>query len=733
MIDPLKTDITFYPLQFSRNRMEWQMAPAISTLTSRTGLKYFLGIRVPDFPGSATFTTLTTLEGREQPPIVLGSSVTYPGAFFRIDEILDNYLEREKPNFSQVGMSILARLTMPYQLYEQVQGGTPAVNTNKYTQTRWLFKGGIADEDSSWYEQFFHVFLRDTRQFLTWQPTQKIVDRQQEEYLYFLFNFTPPSQVKCRIEIIYRDGTQIERDAGTISNIPLYSVLCCPVGPKALSLDNDSNIASYRVWLSNQDNLRISEVRTYYIDNRYRPQQRWLLFNNSLSGWDTLRLLGRSEQTVVVERSQAQIQTWGETGIESAELRIVEIKGDTQLTISTGWFERDADIMATYLTELLYAESIYLITEKGHIPVILSDTQLITHQDDTDLVSRSLTFERTKAERNYSRLPYLLDNSQARATSWIGVDIQPVLDSFGKRTGYEQPVRLRKIYSDTGGDYIPLTEKPNVSSDPNYIAPTIMPGVTPGTTPYSSAAITREGTYSKMDCATNQIGEPALIVIPAGKYGSEISQTDANNKAENEYNALNTQAYANQNGTCTLMPYFNVLYTRQSTFIRNNCSAGQIGNYAQITIPAGMYGSAISQADADAKAIAAANLLDTQAYANQYGACLVNPYTAIQKTVTVFTNNYHTINISATVLINNNGTYTITLNISCPTLQIYNVLWDKSPIYINGGGSLADTFSQTIAASNKGVVIPESTLSWWQTDNVGTYPSGTTMPSFTLL
>lgn len=622
-MDALKTGITFLPLQFSRNTMEWQIAPATASLTSRAGLKYYLGINVPDFPGSSTLTTLTTLEGREKPPVTIGGATSYPGAFFRIDELLDTYLEAQKPGYRLSSLQILNQLTMPYQLREQVQGGTPTQNTDTTSGTQWLFKGGIADEDTVWQDRFFHEYLRDTRQFLTWQPTTKTISADQEEYLYFLFNFTPPATIKLRVEINWRDGSTLTRDAMSLAGVPLYSVLCCPVGPLALGLDD--TIASYSVWLSNGDNERLSEGRTFYLESKYRPQTRHLLFCNSLSGWDTLRLLGKGEESTVVQRQTAQLETFGQTGIEAAQLRIVDIKGDTHLTVSTGWFERDSEAMAAYLAELLYSEAIYLITPKGHVPVILSTSELQTHQDDGDLVARTFTFERTKPERNFSNLPASPTLSTIRPTGWVGVDTQVFTDAYGKRTGYQQPVRLRKQYTDTNTDFLPLTEKPNLPGDPDYIPPTLMVGVTPGSTPYPSAAISRAGTFRRSDCALNQTGGPGTITVASGKYGSEISQADADSKAEAEYAGLNTQAYADAHGSCTLATYQSNAISLQGTFQKNNCGSTYAGTTALITVAAGKYGSEISQADADSKATAEYNQVNTQAYANANGSCVALP------------------------------------------------------------------------------------------------------------
>jgi YD repeat-containing protein len=74
--------------------------------------------------------------------------------------------------------------------------------------------------------------------------------------------------------------------------------------------------------------------------------------------------------------------------------------------------------------------------------------------------------------------------------------------------------------------------------------------------------------------------------------------------------------YNGQPEDCGL--YYNVLMTQG--FVRNNCGAGYTGSTVGFTVAAGMFSSAISQADADAQALAHLNA-NGQTNANASGAC----------------------------------------------------------------------------------------------------------------
>lgn len=108
----------------------------------------------------------------------------------------------------------------------------------------------------------------------------------------------------------------------------------------------------------------------------------------------------------------------------------------------------------------------------------------------------------------------------------------------------------------------------------------------------------------------------------------------------------------------------NTVYTQN--FTRNNCGSGYTGSTVTYSVPANTYVSTISQADADAKALADAQL-NGQNYANANGTCTPN--------VTMYNvNGYNTKSFTYNVKFTNNSTsqvYTFTLpaNTSSPSYR----------------------------------------------------------------
>lgn len=625
MIDFLATDLVFQPFKLTRNRIQHIINAALpDTYPDRNLLKYLLTIKVPDYPGSNTYIDLVTIPNREKPPVVEGITTRYDGASFVFDSLLDGLLKRNKPTFRLATMVATAQLTTPYRLVETVQynGSTAYVNN---LVASWALKTGLTELDfDQWGTRITSTYQASKRQFLTWQPNNKRVTITQEEYLYFLLNFTPtPTTVKLRVKAIYTDASEQLLTPLQLSGVQFGQVVCVPVGSHLIGANPTKTLQSYQVWLSNQDNGRLSEVRTYHIDYRVFAQERALLFSNSFSCFDTLRLTGISTEALQVKRYSAYREKPLYQSADFTEFYVVDRAGGREITISTGFFERNVAQHLRYLDELLLTEECYLITDRNHEPLELLTNALIDHNDNPDLVARQFTFRYVREQKSYSFLP-ASPPFESRPTYWKPYGLVQILDSFGKRTGFVRPLKIVKTYVDDDTAVIPYTVKPNTSGDPDYISGILAPEVVVGSTPYPSELLSRAIVFVRSDCQSGYYGTAPMVTIPAGKYGGEEPGM-ANAMAEAEYDSLNTQDYANANGSCLLMYAENQALSIQSTFVKNNCTGTQTGTKWTITVPAGSF-SAPTLSEANVLATNYANSLDTQDNANLYGSCLAGQF-----------------------------------------------------------------------------------------------------------
>lgn len=135
------------------------------------------------------------------------------------------------------------------------------------------------------------------------------------------------------------------------------------------------------------------------------------------------------------------------------------------------------------------------------------------------------------------------------------------------------------------------------------------------------------GTYSKVftkQCADGGVGSKVTIDqddVTGGPFVSEISQEDANSKAQAAVEQQG-QALADAQGTCTWTGKASKVFTR------NNCGTCQHGSSVTVTQDqvGGPFTSNISQADANKKAQDAVNS-QGQAVANKNGDCVADSTT----------------------------------------------------------------------------------------------------------
>ncbi|MCD0487944.1 DUF5977 domain-containing protein [Pedobacter sp. MC2016-14] len=111
-----------------------------------------------------------------------------------------------------------------------------------------------------------------------------------------------------------------------------------------------------------------------------------------------------------------------------------------------------------------------------------------------------------------------------------------------------------------------------------------------------------------------------VVAIPykvsAKTFSSFISQADADQKAQSVIDKYG-QAYINSNGICV---YYNV--DKSGNYTAIGCPAGYYGREVYVSVPANLYSSTSSQAEADALAVEYA-----QNYANVYGCSRIIPET----------------------------------------------------------------------------------------------------------
>ena len=565
MIDLLKTGSTYLPLKLTRNPL-WVHAdaPDITILPERSGILLKCEVLVPTSEGSATFEVVGHRIGSERPVSLLAALEYYYGQDFDIASIIDGLLSFRMPKASGLTPFIASTQIIPFKTrtFTLDESGIEIQNSSTLSPIQYALRGGIqADSFAGWGEMFFSKYLQDNPKFLTWQTDEKSTFRNQPEFLTYLLNSIPkPTCLQIRCQVHFRND--FSREIFSVPNLKVnnpenYSNYVFPVSFESLGLasrevESTGKIVDYYyVWLADENNLRLSDTRKYILTRQFMPYVRYILFENSLGGIDTLTFTGELQNKVKTTTQIGERQLESTYLPSSAELFVSGKTAVREMTISTGW----VDEMGTdYLQELMLSENVFFVTQDGFIPVILRDEEFQNHIDNEQLPGRQFIFELAKKERSYSALP-IAQTVATRLTKWVPLNPYCIYNSeSGMATGYQAAANLELRWVDTNEKVKGIAPKKNIAGTDGYVDPAFSDACSIGTASYKNAEVSRVGTFRRNNC-TIGYGDFALVIVTANTFGGQ-SQIEANERAEARWTILNTQAYANLNGVCVPSPEY---------------------------------------------------------------------------------------------------------------------------------------------------------------------------------
>ncbi|WP_281225936.1 DUF5977 domain-containing protein [Flavobacterium aquiphilum] len=114
-------------------------------------------------------------------------------------------------------------------------------------------------------------------------------------------------------------------------------------------------------------------------------------------------------------------------------------------------------------------------------------------------------------------------------------------------TGYKSFANLELYYTDDGSSA--GQTKPNIVTDPDYIAPVLDTATCAPSTRYYS--VEKKLSAKKNNCGTGYSGSTVTLTSYPNQFLSTVSQDDANAQAD-AWLAANVQTYANNSGTCEI-------------------------------------------------------------------------------------------------------------------------------------------------------------------------------------
>jgi hypothetical protein len=309
-------------------------------------------------------------------------------------------------NYSEI-IKLTDRLRRFKCFFGSVTGDETEPETPVEDSIHLVIWGGIAKE--KWPSlDYFTAYLPTNKKFLTWAPLQKYVDRQQEDYLTFWIYNSDIASIQLQAKIYYDDGTDTTQVIKSYEDVKYTELFQIPAGPAntgILLVDPEKIVVRYELSLLDQDDVLISEVRTYHIAQYRHPLTRYFMFINSLGGIEVLRFTGQAVSKTNYSRDTVQRFLPFDYDVNQGEFATTDSQMEKVTSYNSGYIK---DILAKewheYMQDFLLAKPmpIYDVTDGDRIP--LTVTSSIFEQED-QRYAFFIQFEAKPAYNNNSYTP----------------------------------------------------------------------------------------------------------------------------------------------------------------------------------------------------------------------------------------------------------------------------------------------------------------------------------------
>ncbi len=241
--------------------------------------------------------------------------------------------------------------------------------------------------------------------FLTWSPEEKLIAKDQPDFLYFFLmnenNYQPGAETKLYADITFEDGTTLMGQA--VLSIPgflLNQLYIIPTGFFQLNLQSyGADIQSYSVYVFHNGN-RISKKKKYRVDWRCPDDRQFFIFQNSLGGMDVLYCKGLECDNNTIESSAERVfYDDRPDNFENSQYFTYEKVGRSTFTTTTQLMDKEGLL---YLSEFFNSKSIFHISGGRYIPVMLTKMNQALFKQRPDLQSVTIEYQYAFDDNGYT-------------------------------------------------------------------------------------------------------------------------------------------------------------------------------------------------------------------------------------------------------------------------------------------------------------------------------------------
>lgn len=232
------------------------------------------------------------------------------------------------------------------------------------------------------------------QRFLTAAPLSKTTFPEVPERLFF---FLFSTGLRVMLKAVY-SNSETTTQLMTIDQ-ENYTIVELHVGASELFTGSDlSDLVSYAIWIIDDKDETISEVRTFVMDHTDYLNVRSVFFKNSFHMWDVINCTGVMKVSNKVNRDEMLV-----LNNEAFRTRILLAESETTYEINSGWL-MDGKTASRWSEDLQLSTEAYLVYGDALLPIVPTTGKLVMEEDREYNYSLALTFKPDYENEAYSNL-----------------------------------------------------------------------------------------------------------------------------------------------------------------------------------------------------------------------------------------------------------------------------------------------------------------------------------------
>jgi hypothetical protein len=268
------------------------------------------------------------------------------------------------------------------------------------SSTYYVMYGGVSWMQQAKYNSDVSSFwakLQYNQYFLSWAPLTRYIGPAEPVKLYFINHSAATTlKLKAKLYTASTNSTSTVDSVAGIADKAMYEFILSPAKVNYAGLSTET-LVKIEVWMDNESDVRVSEIRTFYLDYSHYEHTRYFIFRNSLGAFEIIRTTGLMTRKEDYSREVAAMDPDSDYTSKDREEISVLNKEQQKFNVALGWLKRyaSADEFRNWLRDFTLSKEVYQAIGNTLKPVRLTGSSF-DHGKDRDML-QSFSFDFTNA------------------------------------------------------------------------------------------------------------------------------------------------------------------------------------------------------------------------------------------------------------------------------------------------------------------------------------------------